>query len=245
MGRRVVRFWGITLAVVLFTPVGAGAIIGGEVPETGRYTNVGFVLEFEGNTAKDVCTGTLIAKSVVVTAAHCLADRLQYAVTFEPAVDFSSDERFLPVKEYRINDKYDVALLFLDRDATGIEPAELPEERALDEYRKGDSFTHVGYGVDRVEPRRQSGSTFPTEFIRRTLPSPMSRLAKTLLYTNNPDGSICVGDSGGPIFDDDGVIVALGNYVANLQHCQGANSGPRLDIAPVRSFLRQNGVQVP
>ena len=243
MGRHAARFWGVALAVVLLTPVGAGAIIGGTVDETDRYSNVGIVVEYDRGTPVDICTGTLIAESVVVTAAHCLVDRLEYAVSFERSVDFSADERSFPVREYRINDKYDVALLFLAQRATGIEPAELPAERALDGYRKGDVFTHVGFGVDQWA-RRRSGSNAVTGFTRRTLNSPMSRLGKALIFTNNPEGSICVGDSGGPIFNDDDVIVALGNYVANAR-CQGANSGPRLDIAPVRSFLSANGVSLP
>lgn len=237
MGRRIARLWGIALAVVLFTPVGAGAIIGGEVDETGRYSNVGFVVELQGGSPVDACTGTLISEWVVLTAAHCLADRLEYAVSFEPTVDFSGDDDFLEVKDFQINDEYDVAVLFLAQPATGIEPAELPDEGALDEYRKGDSFTHVGYGLDRVVTRRQSGSNAMTEFTRRTLTSPLSRLSKTQLYTHNREGSICSGDSGGPVFNDDGVVVALGNYVANAR-CQGTNSGPRLDIEPVHSFLK-------
>jgi hypothetical protein len=245
MGRRVARFWGFALAVVLLTPVGAGAIIGGQVDQTNRYSNVGFVVEYDGATAVDACTGTLIFETVVVTAAHCLSDRLTYAVTFEPTVDFSGDERFIGVSEYRINDEYDVAVLHLAGDATvvfrGIHPAGLPGGGDLNDYRKGDSFTHVGYGLDSV-PRRQSSPTL-SGFTRRSLTAPMSRLSKTQLFTRSPDGALCDGDSGGPVFDGDGVIVALGNYVSG--NCKGTNSGPRLDIEPVRDFLSDNGVPVP
>jgi hypothetical protein len=245
MGRHFARFWGIALAAVLFTPVGAGAIIGGDVDETDRYSKVGFVVELKDGVPVDGCTGTLISETVVETAAHCLADRLAYAVTFEPTVDFSPDERLIGVSEYRINDEYDVAVLHLARDATvvfrGIHPAGLPDERALDEYRKGDSLTHVGYGLDRV-PRRQSSPTL-SGFTRRSLTASLSRLSRTQLFTRSPDGALCDGDSGGPVFDGDGVIVALGNYVSG--NCKGTNSGPRLDIEPVRDFLSDNGVPVP
>jgi hypothetical protein len=94
----------------------------------------------------------------------------------------------------------------------------------------------VGYGLDRLVARKESGSNAGTEFTRRTLTSPLSRLSKTQLYTSNREGSICHGDSGGPVFKGDNVVVALGNYVANGR-CQGTNSGPRLDLAPVQSFL--------
>lgn len=57
MGRRIARCWGIALAVILLTPVGAGAIIGGDIHDD-EYPNVGFVLVRDqyGNLA-EACTG--------------------------------------------------------------------------------------------------------------------------------------------------------------------------------------------
>ena len=239
MGRRVARFWGFALAVVLLTPVGAGAIIGGTDDGSG-HPNVGFVVAVDENGGlADACTGTLIDELAVVTAAHCLADGYRYYVSFKSTVDLSrsaAENGFLPVEQFQRNDEYDVGVLELSQPENGIEPADLPAVGALTGSRKGDSFTHVGYGLDSVASRRQSGSSAVTEFTRRTLTSPMSRLSKTQLYTNNREGSICNGDSGGPVFKGD-VVVALGNYVTNAR-CQGTNSGPRLDIEPVNSFLK-------
>jgi V8-like Glu-specific endopeptidase len=238
MGRRIARFWGLALAVVLFTPVGAGAIIGGTDDGSG-HPNVAFVIAVDhaGGLA-DACTGTLIDESAVVTAAHCLADGYRYFVSFNSVVDLSwsaAQNGFRPVERFERNDRYDVGVLELSQPENGVEPADLPAPGALSGSRKGDSFTHVGYGVDSVATRRQSASSAVTEFTRRTLTSPMSRLSTTHLYTHNREGSICHGDSGGPVFKGD-VVVALGNSVANAR-CQGTNSGPRLDIAPVQSFL--------
>ena len=238
MGRRVARFWGFALAVVLFTPVGAGAIIGG-TNDGSAHPNVGFVVAVDDNGGlAEACTGTLIDESAVVTAAHCLADGYRYYVSFKATVDLSrsaAQNGFLSVENFQRNDEYDVGVLELAQPENGIAPADLPAVGALNGSRKGDSFTHVGYGLDSVPSRRQPGSNAVTEFTRRTLTSPMSRLSKTQLYTNNREGSICHGDSGGPVFKGD-AVVALGNYVANGR-CQGTNSGPRLDIAPVQSFL--------
>ena len=243
MGRRIARVWGIPLAAVmsaLLLSGGAGAIVGGTPDTEGQYANVGFVVAADqtGNVV-DACTGTLIDASAVVTAAHCLADGYRYFVSFKSSVDLAAtptENEFLPVERFHRNETYDVGVLELVGQVTGIEPADLPGVGALNGARKGDAFIHVGYGLEQVVTRRQSSSNATSEFTRRTLASPMSRLSKSQLYTNNREGSICNGDSGGPVFSEDGILVALGNYVANAR-CQGANSGPRLDITPVQSFL--------
>jgi secreted trypsin-like serine protease len=242
MGRRFARLWGIAVAVmlpVLVVPGGAGAIVGGDEDGEG-HPNVGFVVAIdEGGNLAEACTGTLIAESVVLTAAHCLAEGFQYFVSFKPAVDLTlsaADNGFLHAAGFESDEEHDVGVLYLAEPAT-VTPARLTGEGALDQSRKGDSFTYVGYGVDSSGPPGQPPSYDLIHFTRRTLTAPLTKLSDTLLSTRAREGSICKGDSGGPVFKD-GVVVALGNY-ANAR-CQGTNSGPRLDIEPVQSFLESS-----
>ena len=235
MGHRIARFLGIAVAgmlpVVLITG-GAGAIIGGTVDNDG-HPNVGFVVAFDENGAlAEGCTGTLIAETVVVTAAHCLPEGYRFAVTFNKTLDLTKrNNGFIPVTDFETNEKYDVGVVHLAGPANA-EPAALPDQGALEQYRKGAPFTYVGYGFDRAD------ETDKAHFTRRTLTSPMLWLSHTQLATRNPNGSICKGDSGGPVFSEGGVLVALGNYTTG--NCKGTNSGPRLDTGPVLRFLKAN-----
>ena len=246
MGRRIARLLGIALAMimaVLFTPVGAGAIIGGQ-EDGANHPNVGFiaVVDHEGNLL-DACTGTLFAESAVLTAAHCLPEGYRFFVSFKPTVNFTlslAQNGFLEATVFESDDQEDLGVLHLASPATTlyptITPVELPDEGALDQSRKGDSFTHVGYGVDSAGPPGQPPTYDVTSFTRRTLTAALTKRSRSLLFTRARDGSICKGDSGGPVFTDAGVFVALGNYAT--ARCQGTNSGPRLDTRPAQSFLK-------
>jgi V8-like Glu-specific endopeptidase len=153
--------------VLVVTP-SAGAIVYGQ-PDGNRHPNVGtLVAEIEGE-KQSICSGTLIAPRVFLTASHC-TDFVQQAlgtsgvwVSFDPV--FSETSTLIPGTAHT-NPAYnrfqgpgghadpgDIAVVVLAQ-AVGATPAQLPTAGLLDQLKaahqlNGQTFTAVGYGAVR------------------------------------------------------------------------------------------------
>ena len=247
--------------MVVCAPVAAEAIIGGR-SDGGAHPNVGLVaaLDAQGKLI-DGCTGTLVAPTVVLTAAHCAGGQQlglvdHYVVSFRPKAYQGGvvkgaiagqahanpryNLRFKPTGDstafYR-NSQYDVGVVVLDRRADtvypGIRPAALPPKGALDKYANGTSTPAFTHVGYGL-----TGDSAAFDGVRRTVTSPLSNLTGTLLFTA---GGICSGDSGGPVLNPAGGLVSVAAFVDGPT-CAGAAGGPRLDIDLNRGFLRKYGV---
>lgn len=172
-----------TFALVVALAIAFGtlhtlAIVFGVVDSTNRFSNVGaFVVQSPNGRNAPICTGTLVAPDVFLTASHCTVyfeRELQPAgytayVSFDPLIPWGSltspSTVLIPVNTVVTNPNYtwaqndvgDIAVLLVSAtDTTGITPAPLPPAGWLDELNfqnglKDATFTAVGYGVqDRV-----------------------------------------------------------------------------------------------
>lgn len=218
----------VGLCVALAVIAGAspsGAIIGGE-KDGARHPNVA-VLEVavEGGYWLS-CSGTLVAPTVVVTAAHCVSTSLgattSVAVSFdeEPATDangglagptITGTWAVHPQWQPTGSDlNYDMAVVVLDRPATdlwpAVTPAGLPRLGELDRYAKGPKpqLDAVGYGYHDVAGAGPGAYSYdPVE--RRTAAVKFHDAGALLTVTNNRgtgspnSGAICSGDSGGAL----------------------------------------------
>ena len=163
----------LTLAVVV--PASLFAITYGYVDTNGTYSNTGAFIVKSPTTGQlfPICSGTLIAPDVFLTASHCTAyfeqelAPLGYTayVSFDSPIGFgrqtSPATKLIDVLQVVTNPAYtqaqndsgDIAVLLLDPQATaGIVPATLPPLGLLEEIVKADGFddasvTNVGYGV--------------------------------------------------------------------------------------------------
>jgi V8-like Glu-specific endopeptidase len=156
-----------------------------------------------------ICTGTLVAPRIVVTAAHCLnsADDAQLmAVTFAADVATATSADRVRAIDARIDPAWmpgfdDVAVLRLAQDAP-VAPVTLDLANAA---KTSASVTLVGFGVDAANNvgRRLSGSAL----VGAVRPGDFDITAAPAMT--------CGGDSGGPAFENDGAgerFVGIASY---------------------------------
>jgi Trypsin len=237
-------------AALLGLPTSALAILGGQA-DGDAHPYVAFVGQL--GAPRNACTGTLVAPTVVVTAAHCGTTR------GEPmAVIFGENRRVVPPSEWYLGSfrpdpefcagcgegldgavTHDVAVILLERPAPGPY-ARLPEKNAFFRLPGGlwKELTLVGYGV---EAFGADGVPLPSSGLRTSAgveakKSRSKEFLKLTTHTFRGLGAACFGDSGGPNLAGDTVLAI--NSVGDDQ-CQGNTYSYRLDTRAALDFLGQ------
>jgi hypothetical protein len=242
------------------SPGGALGIIGGAPTGAGSYGNVGALLyDFDENGIingnDQLCTGSLIAPTVVLTAGHCLsflpagstvyvtfaADLSSPAFTTITATGFAIDPGF----GHDQSDPIDIGVVMLPAGSTaGVTPLSLPPVGLLDTLSrqnglKDQRFVNVGYGVDASASGRPA---FSYDGQRRVSTSQFKSLQKAWLglamnSSATGEGGDCYGDSGGPKFLAGNTAMIVATVSWGDSPCRSLSKSYRLDIASARSFL--------
>ena len=271
---RISNSYGLLLSALLSTVVGcetaehvAGPlapqhIVNGEPTGAKLYGNVGAVYyDFDRNGRVDgndlICTGSLIAETVFLTAAHCvqfLPAGSQLYVSFDDdimprpsGVIAATGYHWDPKYAHDSGDYHDIAVVLLGRGTTrGISPVSLPSAGALDALAAHGNlsktlFVNVGYGYD----ASYSGPpSFSFDGIRKYSKSEFMGLTKAhlglLMQTNaTGEGGDCYGDSGGPKFIDGDQQTIYAIVITGDVPCRSTTWDYRLDTPNARAFLGQ------
>lgn len=256
----------LLILIVWVTP--AFAITGGDKDGI-KHPNVGAIVVVVDGKGREFCSGTLIHPRVFLTAGHC-TDYLEFLIENDPnillddvKVSFSSEnaltEGLLDVEEIISHpdyywgpnsNPYDVGVLILVEEVTGITPATLPDEGFLDELKSegklregsaGAKFTVVGYGGTLEWPPPE---IIYDDNVRQVAKSEFLNLRKAWLHMSqnqapgNGNGGTCFGDSGGPTFwtgGEDDILVAVTSWGDNV--CVATGAAYRIDIPESLSFI--------
>jgi hypothetical protein len=251
----------IVLIVTSLVVMPAFAITFGE-PDGERHPNVGALfIPFPNPDSPPIqmCSGTLIAPTVFLTAAHCFAWMPDYGIpldmvflTFDSVYDSEGSTFYhgTPILNpnfgHDMGDRNDVAVFILDVPITDIQPAQLPTAGLLDELQaagalKDQSFVTVGYGSIR-DDKTGGPKMLYSENMRRFTTGTYNALTQSWLKISmNPstgDGGTCYGDSGGPHFlGESDLVVSV--TVTGDRYCRATDVTYRLDTESARTFLTQ------
>lgn len=190
------------------------------------------------------CSGTLIAPTVFLTAAHCAEDNGAAVVTFDTAY-IDGDRTYTgtfhvdPLYPGPTSDMHDIAVVVLDEAVKGITPARLPTADSLSALPHDQLITSVGYGAYMVT-NGPGGHRYLYNDVRMVATGTLNSTNRTLLRNSmNPslgNGGTCYGDSGGPNFLGTSDIVAATTITGDAI-CRSTNVDYRMDTPSARSFL--------
>jgi MYXO-CTERM domain-containing protein len=200
-----------------------GAIRGGQ-PSSDIPAVVGIVIELNGGAA--ICSGSLIAPNLVLTAQHCVAEiaseRVEcgrtpfgalyapgaFHVTTDAQMRFDGNGQFVGVREVQVPVRFadtcghDIAVLVLDRnlDVSPLTPR-------LDAYpQAGETFSAYGYGHIGDETGSGTRRVIHNRQFLCTGPGCEGNEGITGTELVGDEGT-CQGDSGGPPIDAQGRVL--------------------------------------
>lgn len=141
--------------------------------------------------------------------------------------------------------RYDLGVVVLDEPMAMPAYGELPELNQLDELKasRDTRFTAVGYGLQKSFPDAASHKDEATR-VRMVAEPRLIRINKgfvedfaVILSANADTGGTCSGDSGGPNFVGDSLVVGAVSSFANNATCAGQGGAYRIDRADDLGWL--------
>jgi V8-like Glu-specific endopeptidase len=255
-------FKAVVAAIVtcLLTSVPASAVTNGELDGDDHPAVVLILMEVNGQPAFR-CSGTLIASTYVLTAGHCAGAPDEFSgirIFTESDVDGGNNNypfagpNSIEAVAWAAHPDFPNAPFFV-HDVGMIKLAEpvnldlsqygtLPIVNSSDDLQRGrkTGFTSVGYGLQRIHPIFSEGARVRMVanpwLIQINVPGFTGDFS-LLLSNNAASGGTCFGDSGGPNFLGDSMIVAGVTSFGLNGNCAGTGGVFRIDRLDVLDFI--------
>lgn len=207
-GLRILRASLLVVALCGAAP-GARAMVGGAPAGGEMAAHAAMVVSTRGS----ACTGIVLAPDLLLTAAHCVEPRADYAV----AIVGEGPPRLIPVARVAVHPRFnpdqfrtrrptpDLALVKLAAPLPdSFRPAMLTTAEGLP--ARGTDFTLAGFGVTAEGAAKTAGTLRALR-----LPS-IGNTGGIMVRLAAPGGAAgaCIGDSGGPAFQDGAVAGVIG-----------------------------------
>jgi secreted trypsin-like serine protease len=219
----------------------ASAIVGGGVPTSdGIGRSVVTIVGSRGN----FCSGAVVAPGVVLTAAHCVPSGASYKIV---EYDAQRVPQLRDVARVAIHPRFnlqtmlahrataDVALLRLAAPANNRQPAAIGVPRMP--VSPQSRFTIAGIGVTVRGDGKSGGVVRAASLITTGQPGNLQiRLVDPLTAGRQPGIGACTGDSGGPVFEDQGRAVLVGVISWSTGPNMTAGCGGMTGVTPLSLY---------
>ena len=231
------------------------------VPDNNEHPYVGLVVFYKAATPTVPewrCTGTLISPTVLLTAAHCTELNGPARVWFDEEVTVAAGYPDSGGVTGTANtypawagmfppNTGDVGVVLLDEpvyfnDYPDLAPVGYLDALAKARGQKSVNFKVVGYGLQAVKPfytafRQRLKAWVQLVNLNNALTDGYNIQTTNSQGKGTGTGGICLGDSGGSIFNEQGQIVAVNSFFLN-DNCAGVSFGFRVDTPEVQEWIQ-------
>jgi V8-like Glu-specific endopeptidase len=237
------------------------AINYGQPDTNNQFPWVGLVISPAEGGGFFICSGSLIAPTVFLTAAHCLDNPAEYLVTFKQDGPYDLRKDFVEGTPYQhpgwtgaltVPNTSDVGVVILKKRQPGpygtLAPVGFIDELLTQRGTNDLGFTAIGYGLQNSQNANSQRPSEPWDLARWYGYQQLMEFNNAytdgynIQLTNNPgegngSGGTCSGDSGGPIMHTATGYIAAVNSFGVAPYCKGNDYAYRVDIAYSRDFI--------